>query len=117
MEKQHEVWRREYLKDAYEDQTGKKHSGYIVSAQEILTETGRFSVTEPYSQKKYPTAGIIAVDRYDREFRYNPNLTDYTGGGSWKCEEDGTFWSSPPYKPYGYVYPDGTGPVERIMET
>jgi hypothetical protein len=113
---EHEVWRAEYLaKDAYTDQTGLSHSGYIVHAQIILRETGRFNVYEAYSKKDYPTAGVIAVDEHGREFRYTPNLVDYWGGGSWKCQEDGSFWKRPPSKPLGYVYPDGSGPVERIL--
>lgn len=110
----HEVWRTEYVKDAYSDQTGKKHWGYIVHARTVLTETGRFSLDDGYGHT-YPTAGVVAIDGYGREFRYYPNLIDYHGGGSWKCVEDGTRWQRPPYSPSGYVHPDGTGPVERLL--
>ena len=111
----HEAWRVEHTQDAYADQTGRTHSGYLVHSQIVLTETGRFPIYEGYAQKTYETAGIIAVDSFGREFRYTPNLVDYWGGGSWKCEEDGTLWVRPPSRPLGYVYPDGTGPVERII--
>jgi hypothetical protein len=92
----HEVWREAYVKDAYADQTGRRHWGHVVHARIVLTETRRFPVTEPYSGETYEDAGIVAEDEHGREFRYTPNLTDYHGGGMWKCEADGTHWKRPP---------------------
>lgn len=111
---QHEAWRIEYVKDAYEDQTGRRHHGYVVHAQVMLTEIGRFPVTEPYSEKTFNDAGIIAEDEYGREFRFTPNLIDFHGVGAWKCEADGTRWLKPPHNVAGYCWPDGTGPVARM---
>jgi hypothetical protein len=111
----HEIWRVNYVKDAYADQTGATHWGYIVREQKLVTETGRFAVQEPYSEKWYNDAGIIAVDDFPgHEYRYRPNLTDYWGGGSWTNEMTGEHWIKAPYNVKGYVYPDGTGPVEKL---
>ena len=114
--KMHEVWREEYVKDAYSDQTGAKHWGHVVHSRMLLRETGRFACEEPYSGKVYPEAGIIAVDGLGREFRYTPNMTDYHGGGRWKCSDDGTFWVRPPRSVAGWCYPDGTAPVTKIID-
>lgn len=114
--KLHEVWRVEYAKDAYVDQTGMSHWGYIVRERQVVQEVGRFAMDDGYGGH-YPTAGIVATNpRTGEEFRYRPNLVDYIGGGAWKNQATGDFWIRPPGHPRGYVYPDGSAPVERVLD-
>lgn len=111
----HEVWRADYVKDAYTDQTGASHWGYVVRERCIIEETGeRFAMDDGYGGH-YPTAGSVARNPLTgHTFKYRPNLIDYHGGGSWKNETTGDFWQHVPYSTKGYVHPDGS-PVEPVL--
>lgn len=115
--KLHEVWRVGYVKDAYVDQTGKGHWGHVVRERQVIQEVGRFAMDDGYGTH-YPDAGIIATNPLNgHEFRYHPNLVDYAGGGVWKDQETGDFWQRPPFHTRGYVYPDGSAPVKRVLDS
>jgi hypothetical protein len=126
-----ELWLAHSVKDAYTDQTGKSHWGYVVRQRCVVVDTGkRFPIETGYKIKGEESAGRIYIrpERVDRngelagdEFRYYPNLVDYSGGGTWRNVTDPTeqhkdigWWQEPPRNTAGYVNPDGT-PVRRIL--
>lgn len=114
----HELWRTAYVKDAYEDQTGMKQYGNVVYEQIIVTEVARFAQYEGYAGKWYPDVGIAAVDEQGRIFHYTANLVDYCGSGSWRMvygEGERKWFKSAPVNVTGYVYPDGSAPVEKLI--
>lgn len=125
-----ELWLCDYVKDAYEDQTGAKHWGSVVRERCIVVDTGRrFHVETGYNVRGEETAGRIYI-RPDRvrngilvgdEFHYYPNLIDYSGGGSWRNVTDPDdqrkgrgWWQRPPRNTGSYVNPDGT-PVKKVL--
>lgn len=113
----YELWRDDYVKDAYVDQTGMSQWGHVVYEQIIVTEIARFAQYEGYGKKWYPDVGRAAIDEQGRIFHYYANLVDYCGGGSWRLvygEGEREWFHSAPYSTKGYVYPDGTGPVTKI---
>lgn len=134
-DKLQELWRCDYVKDAYTDQTGAKHWGNVVYERCVVVDTGmRFHVETGYNVSGEKTAGRIYIraERVRRqggglrlvegdEFRYSPELVDYSGGGSWRNMSEPVddrkrgWWKSPPRNLAGYVHPDGT-PVRRVLD-
>ena len=126
-----ELWRCNYVKDAYHDQTGKGHWGHVVYERCVVVSTGqRFPIETGYKIKGEETAGRIYL-RPERvgphrlllgdEFRYYPNMIDYSGSGTWRNEtnrddqaKERGWWKEPPRNSAGYVFPDGT-PARRVL--
>ena len=125
-----ELWRCNYVADAYEDQTGKRHWGNVVTARCVVIPTGEtFPMETGYNVPGEATAGKVYLrpERFEDgllmgdEFRYYPNLIDYVGGGSWRNHSNEAdqsrelgWWQRVPVNTAGYVHPDGT-PVEPIL--
>lgn len=125
MSKVYEIWRVQYKKNAYADQTGLTHWGRVVWEQILVTETGRFDQMENYTNTNYPNVGIYCVAEDGRTFERRVELVDYSGGHHWKettdlpprmvRPDDYGYWRGASKYVKGYVYPDGSGPVESIM--
>jgi len=129
-----ELWRCAYVKDAYEDQTGAKHWGYVVYERTIVVSTDRtFPMKTGYNISGEETAGRIWIRPskisvsdarvlQGDEFWYYPNMIDYVGGGSWRNHtnpddqgKERGWWKKPPIRLRRYVYPDGT-PAKRVLD-
>jgi hypothetical protein len=124
-----ELWRTNYVKDAYEDQTGRKHWGHVVYEQVAVEDTGeRFDVDDGYS--KHPGLGKVyrqADPEGDRRFGLYPETVSYTGGthvrllfdrptcGDGSPDRTYGYWIRAPRSAKGYCYPDGSGPVTPVL--
>lgn len=127
-----ELWLVDYKKDAYTDHTGASHWGKVVHARTVVVSTAEtFPIETGYNVRGEETAGKIYIrptgidDEWltGDEFRYYPELVDYAGSGTWRNvtnpDEQGKergWWQRPPLNPKGYVYPDGSGPVRKVLE-
>lgn len=116
-----ELWRVEYKKDAYEDQTGAKHWGHVVYEQVVVEEIGRFDQYEYYGKEWVKDAGIYAIEpETGRKFKGSQNLVDYYGGRGWTLDPRSNnqvgVWKEVPRNAAGYCYPEGNAPVQRLLE-
>ena len=113
----HELLRTEYLKDAYIDQTGAKHWGYVVYEQILVQETGeRFDVDDGY--KVHKDHGVIAIAPGGRRFRLWTETVSYSGGTHIIPEDAPAglrgHWQVSPLSLAGYCTPKGT-PVSHHL--
>ena len=111
-----EIMRTAYLPDAYTDQTGLKHWGYVVYEQIILTDTPeRFDVDDGY--KVHKNHGFIADAADGRRFRLWSETVSYSGGLHVSLESPlpGLLghWQAAPLSLAGYCTPQGQ-PVSHL---
>jgi len=113
-----ELLRVEYLKDAYADQTGAKHWGYVAYEQILVRDSDEhFDVDDGY--KVHEGHGVVALGTDGRRFKVWSETVSYSGGTNvapW-YRDPGLkgHWVVAPLSLAGYVTPEGV-PLEHVID-
>jgi hypothetical protein len=111
-----EVWKIDFKKHAYTDQTGMVHPGYVVQEQRIVHVTGTFPQYEYYGEKWYEDVGVIAHDDMGALYVAKRNLVDYVTGGLYFINEaTGEYWQEARTTTKGVVDTEGN-PITHLLE-
>jgi len=115
--KRFELWQYEYVKDAYEDQMGRKHEANVVRRKVIITITETQPTVGEWSGQNFEDGLWIAKDESGVMYTQRLDETSMCGryvwwdkfGGNW-IPAQSRGWFIP------YMNPDGTKAVPQVLD-
>lgn len=111
-----ELWQFEYVKDAYEDQLGKKHEANVVRRKVIVTIVETHDVIGEWSDQNIPDGMWIAKDDDGVQYTQRIDECSMSPRYAWGDNQNG-FWI--PAQSRGwftpYMNPDGTKAVPQVL--